>query len=214
MTQGRQVGDEGADAVVRAVRSRDANGTRQRLLQAARVRFARDGYAGTTVRDIASDAGVNVALIHRYFTSKEGLFEACLRRVVDELDGPEIDLDLLVETTVRQLLDVADEEHSLHLLLLLRSSGDERADAIRRSTLRVFAENIATAAGARPADGGDEALLLRGQVALASVLGILLLHTSIGLEPLSSATVEDLRSPVRDLLSALLPAHPASVPTA
>ena len=39
-----------------AVRSRDAAGTRQLLLQAARIRFARDGYSATTVRDIANDA--------------------------------------------------------------------------------------------------------------------------------------------------------------
>ena len=66
-------------------RRRDAASTRQLLLDAARRRFARDGYAATTVRDIADDAGVNVALISRYFDSKEGLFEACLAAAVDEL---------------------------------------------------------------------------------------------------------------------------------
>src|SRR5262249_4490858 len=51
-------------------RRRDAATTRQLLLDAARQRFAIDGYAATSVRDIAHDAGVNVALINRYFTSK------------------------------------------------------------------------------------------------------------------------------------------------
>src|SRR3954467_2700576 len=64
---------------------RDAGRTRQLLLDAARRRFAEDGYAATTVRDIAEDAGVNVALTSRYFTSKEGLFEACLSTAGEEL---------------------------------------------------------------------------------------------------------------------------------
>jgi AcrR family transcriptional regulator len=55
-----------------AARSRLA--TRSRLLEAARVRFQEHGFDGTTVRDIAADAGVDPALINRYFGSKEGLF--------------------------------------------------------------------------------------------------------------------------------------------
>ncbi|GAA3163585.1 TetR family transcriptional regulator [Nonomuraea salmonea] len=67
------------------VRRRDAARTRQRLLDAALKRFAHDGYAATTVRDITDDAGVNVALVNRYFQSKEGLFEACLEAASEEL---------------------------------------------------------------------------------------------------------------------------------
>src|SRR5437868_7385898 len=55
-------------------RSRNAAETRAALLAAARIRFARDGYEATNLRDIAADVGVNVALISRYFGSKEGLF--------------------------------------------------------------------------------------------------------------------------------------------
>src|SRR5687768_16792368 len=77
-TRGRLLAEtQGAETPVARPR-RDAARTRRRLLEAARRRFARDGYATSTVRDIADDAGVNVALISRYFTSKEGLFEACL----------------------------------------------------------------------------------------------------------------------------------------
>jgi AcrR family transcriptional regulator len=53
-------------------RSRSA--TRTNLLNAARARFQEHGFDGTTVRDIAADAGVDAALIKRYFGSKEGLF--------------------------------------------------------------------------------------------------------------------------------------------
>ena len=59
-------------------RRRDAAATRQELLQAARSRFIRLGYDRTTLRDVAADVGVNLALIKRYFDSKEGLFKAAV----------------------------------------------------------------------------------------------------------------------------------------
>lgn len=185
-------------------RSRDATDTRRRLLEAARRRFAHAGYTGTTVRDIAADAGVNVALINRYFTSKEGLFETCLRQAVEDLDQPGVDersVEQTAERIVHQLVDLPGDG-SLQLLLLLRSSGDERADRIRRSTLMTFAEGLAGAAGANPAASG--ASLLRAQVALSTVLGVALLRSSAAIEPLTSATVEDLRGPMTDIISALL----------
>ncbi|MET0693390.1 MAG: TetR family transcriptional regulator [Propionibacteriaceae bacterium] len=188
-------------------RARDADETRRQLLHAARRRFARHGYTGTTVRQIAGDAGVNVALINRYFTSKEGLFEACLRRVVENLDRPpaaDVTVDGIVDSVLSQLAELPSGEHPLELLLLLRSSGDARADEIRRNTLRSFAEGMAMAAGWRPDHPDRDALLLRAQIALSTVLGISLLRSSTGLEPLGSATAEDLRGPLGDTLSALL----------
>lgn len=59
-------------------RRRDAAATREALLQAAHSRFTRLGYDRTTLRDVAADVGVNLALIKRYFDSKEGLFKAAL----------------------------------------------------------------------------------------------------------------------------------------
>ena len=57
-------------------RPRNATETRRRILEAAKVRFSRAGYDQIGVRDIAADAGVDPALVARYFQSKEGLFEA------------------------------------------------------------------------------------------------------------------------------------------
>lgn len=190
-----------------AVRSRDASNTRQLLLQAARRRFARDGYAATTVRDIATEAGVNVALINRYFISKEGLFEACLAHAAEYLGGPDDDgltLEQVLHTMVSQVADVPTGEHPLQLLLLLRTSGDERADAIRRNTLQSFAERMAVAAGWTPENGGREDLLLRAQIVLSTGLGIVLLRSSAGIEPLTSATEAQLERPLGELLTVLL----------
>ena len=187
-------------------RRRDAAATRQLLLDAAQVRFARDGYSATTVRDIADDAGVNVALISRYFSSKEGLFEACLTGAVDELGrtiSPDTALDQVPHTIARHLTGpFSGGKYPNRLLLMLRTSGDERADAIRLGILRSFSERLAAAAG----DADDEQLLLRAQIALAASFGIAILRASTALEPLASAGEQDLTGPLRSLIEALLPA--------
>jgi AcrR family transcriptional regulator len=188
-------------------RSRDASNTRNLLLQAARRRFARDGYPATTVRDIATDAGVNVALINRYFISKEGLFEACLARVAADLGRPEggdATLDQILNTMISQVADSPSGEQPLQLLLLLRSSGDERADRIRTNTLQSFAERIASAAGQQAGDPRTKDIVLRAQIALSIGLGIVLLRSSAKMEPLASATRGELGGPLSEVLSTLL----------
>ena len=62
-----------------APRKRDADATRAAILQAAKDHFARSGYDGAFLRDIAADAGVDAALINRYFGGKDGLFQAALK---------------------------------------------------------------------------------------------------------------------------------------
>ena len=61
-----------------APRRRDANATRAAILEAAMTRFAQLGY-GANLRDIAAEAGVDVALIKRYFGGKEALFTEALK---------------------------------------------------------------------------------------------------------------------------------------
>ncbi|MFT3906178.1 MAG: TetR family transcriptional regulator [Steroidobacteraceae bacterium] len=53
--------------------------TRARILAAAKVRFSRDNYDNVGVRDIASDVGVDAALVNRYFGTKARLFEEVLK---------------------------------------------------------------------------------------------------------------------------------------
>jgi AcrR family transcriptional regulator len=75
--------------------------TRAAILDAARVAFRRDAYAGTTLRGIAREADVDVALIRHYFGSKAGLFIAATDWPFDPqemlrqaLDGPREELGL------------------------------------------------------------------------------------------------------------------------
>lgn len=59
---------------------RSAERTKDRLEAAAKRAFARHGYHGATVQQIAKDAGVNVSLINHHFGGKEALYRACLSR--------------------------------------------------------------------------------------------------------------------------------------
>ena len=65
---GRAAGRRGGDS-----------GTREAILDAARHRFADRGYDGATIRSIAADAGVDPALVHHFFGTKERLFVAAMR---------------------------------------------------------------------------------------------------------------------------------------
>jgi AcrR family transcriptional regulator len=184
-------------------RRRDAAGTQQLLLDAAQRRFAYHGYAATTVRDIADEAGVNVALINRYFTSKEGLFEACLTGAVSEIGrtvSAGVALDQVPQAIARQLAGAGAGRHPSQLLMLLRTSGDERADEIRLGVLRLFSERLAGATGRPP----DDQLLLRAQIALCAALGMALLRSTAALEPLASAGEQELVPPITDLINGLL----------
>lgn len=214
------------EAPVRA--GRDAAVTRNALVRAARRRFATDGYRATTVRHIAADAGVNVALINRYFTSKEGLFEACMRRTSDELDtevdaepgtgvdaepgtgdepdapAPASGLDALVERLVAHVVDAPDSDDPLQLLLLMRSSGDENADRIRRATLEHFTRRLAASAGWRRDDAPTAHILLRAQIAIATMVGVVMLRTSAATDPIAATAPEILATPLAQVFRVLL----------
>jgi AcrR family transcriptional regulator len=60
-------------------RRRDAQATSAAILEAAKAQFARLGYDRAALRDIAAEAGVDVALIKRYFGGKEALFTEALK---------------------------------------------------------------------------------------------------------------------------------------
>src|SRR5450759_2075747 len=199
-------------------RPRDARATRALLLAAALRRFTVDGYDATTVRQIAEDAGVNVALISRYFGSKEGLFEACLELAGEELQTAGGDVTEVSRDAAARGADHGDDPwlpmaaaisrratarsgEPQALLLLLRSSGDPTAEQLRLAMLGGFAEKLAAAAGWSP-DSDDDYSLLRAQILLATAVGIAMLCAPDGLQPLASVTHEQIVGPVCDVVRA------------
>ena len=67
-----------------AAEERDGD-TEQRILQAARSVFVRRGTSGARMQEIAAEAGVNQALLHYYFRSKQRLAEAVFREAASRL---------------------------------------------------------------------------------------------------------------------------------
>jgi len=72
--------------------------TRDKILESAIRLFAEKGFSGTTTREIAGKAGVNEALIFRYFSTKRDLYSAIIERKISEEPGFEYPLEAFKET--------------------------------------------------------------------------------------------------------------------
>ena len=66
--------------------------TEDKILQAANIVFLLYGYHGATLQQIATEADVNKAAIHYYFRSKEMLYFKVVKKVLDLIQGEEIQL--------------------------------------------------------------------------------------------------------------------------
>jgi TetR/AcrR family transcriptional regulator len=117
-------------------RERNAAATKQRLLDAAEGEFAARGFAGARLREIAVAAGVQPALIHHYFTDKQGLYRAVLDRALLptsteswSLLESRHDLDGLLTGFIEMLLRFYAEHQNLLAIL--------RHEALRGSTVFV-----------------------------------------------------------------------------
>lgn len=69
-----------------AAKNKDAS-TEEKIKEAARIVFMQKGYSATRTRDIAEEAGINLALLNYYFRSKEKLFELVMAEKVAKLFG-------------------------------------------------------------------------------------------------------------------------------
>jgi AcrR family transcriptional regulator len=94
-------GMAGTPASTRMTREQSRANTRERLLAAARSVFARSGYHGASVEEVASEAGFSTGALYSNFEGKEDLFLALMEREIDE-HAQEI------ETAVRERTSIAD----------------------------------------------------------------------------------------------------------
>ena len=112
--------------------------TRAEVLAAARASFAEKGFRGTTIRAVAAAAGVDPALVHHYFGTKDDLFVAALQISVDprEVLAPVVAAgpDGAGERLLRTFLSVWDDpELQPGLVALARCCRPSRAAAILRA---------------------------------------------------------------------------------
>ena len=70
----------------RRTRAEKSLATRERILDVAEGEFSRHGFDGVTLRTVAREAGVDTALLHYYFDTKKGLFDAVFLRRAEVLN--------------------------------------------------------------------------------------------------------------------------------
>jgi AcrR family transcriptional regulator len=148
-------------------RPRNAAATRQAILEAAKNRFATEGYDGASLRDIAADAGVDAALVSRYFGSKDELFVEVLNLTHDPSEIFEGGLENFGERIARMMLEDPKDAGDLDwLLLMLRSASSPRAaEAIRHSSRVNFHDPFAAFLGGPDAH-------VRARLAGAIMMGV------------------------------------------
>ena len=160
---------------------------REAILDAARRRFAAQGFEGATMRAIAGDAGVDPALVSYYFGSKSALFVESLRLPVNP--GDAIDA-LLAEGTedlgarlVTRFLQVWDNP----------VTGDPIVSVLRSATsqpalMREFLEQQILPRFTGSMEGPDAEL--RATAIATQMMGLALARYVLRLEPLASAPPE------------------------
>jgi AcrR family transcriptional regulator len=170
-----------------------AGGTREKIVAAARTHFSEAGYEGATIRGIAAGAAVDPALVLHYFGSKEGVFKAAVDFPVDPAEFlPRLlasGLDGLGERLVRFFLQTWDSPNGSPLLGLLRSVV---SNEIAASLLRDFVthEVLGPLAAALKLDHPQ----LRASLAASQLIGIAMLRYVVKLEPLASASHDEVAS--------------------
>jgi len=179
-------------------RPRNAVATRDAILASAIEHFARAGYDGVGVREIANGAGVTAMLVNRYFGSKEQLFA----EAVETSFAPPVyiaeDSASLAEDTAAALAQhtKTETEAIIPFLTMLRSVSNPDAvvivrDAIERHVGRRLASQM-------PEPGKQ----LRTDVLLAVISGVLLMRRVIGTRALNAKK----SGPLEDLLEAVFTA--------
>ena len=177
--------------MARAGRRPGPTTTPEQILDAARALFAERGYQGTTMRAVAERAGVNAALVHHYFKAKEGLFIAALRMPLNPAEvvatllaaGPREEFaQRFVRFFVRAWRDPVTGQR---LQAVVRSAVGTKqgAASIRELAEDVLLDRVSAALGVSK---------LRVATAITHLIGLMLGSTIIGIEPLASASEDEL----------------------
>lgn len=197
-------------------RQRDARRTRQRLIEVAGRHFAEHGYDGTSVRAVATEAGVAANLITRYFGGKAGLFAAAT--TIDlpapaAFPGPPQALGDRIARGVVQRWESADAADPL--LMMIRSAGTSpsAADALAKffaaKASGPLAEHLTATLGCTARDAADRAAAVG-----ALILGVVTSRYIMRNGPLAHADPASLTTWLGDRLQRLLddPPSPPLVP--
>lgn len=195
----------------RAGRWRTGQQSRQRIIDAARNRFMRDGYERATVRAIATDAGVDLAMVYYFFGNKEGLFTEAA------LTGPEHPLHQLAE-----LLDEGTAQVGQRLVRRFIEHWDAgmvyeplvavwRGAAIQPQARNMLHDSLAGPVAERvAAQFGVSDTELRVELIASHLVGLAFARYQSRIEPLASAEIEDVVASVGPTIERYL-ANPSPI---
>jgi AcrR family transcriptional regulator len=166
------------------------------LLDAARTLFAQRGYDRTTLRQVAEQAGVDAALVARYFGGKEGLYLAVFSS--ERLPEPSGDARDLAERLLRRW-DEAGPGPMVQALL--RPELDE---SIRRQMLELNEERMVGPVVAELEAAGIPQARLRAELLMASLTGVGVIRAAGSLSTLSAVSRDELLELLRIQIDALV----------
>ncbi|MER6527843.1 TetR family transcriptional regulator [Streptomyces sp. NPDC001508] len=171
----------------------ESGDTRDRILTAAREEFSERGYEKTSVRGIAKAAGVDSALVHHYFGTKEQVFEAAIEvAFAPALNASNVvgagPLDGIGERLTRFFFGIWENPTSrAPLLAILRSAvNNETAAAVFRRL--IASQLLRRIAGQLELPDAE----LRAELAAAQLVGCAMLRYVIKMEPIASADLEQI----------------------
>ena len=179
-------------------RSRNATATRDAILRSAIAAFARHGYDGAGVREIAAGAGVTAMLVNRYFGSKEQLFAEASAATLEQpviLSSDTVDSPTPWDDIARKLVAITDPgtDALAGFQIMLRSASSDRAAAIGREQIETHHQQTMQRLIRH------DPVPQRAALALAIVAGVQLLRQTMAIDALAKAdpeTLERLLSPL------------------
>jgi AcrR family transcriptional regulator len=175
-------------------RRHDARASRQALLDAADALFDERGYDAATVRDIGERAGVDPALIARYFGSKEGLYLATLEqgRAPMPTDPTQV---------LERMLNRSEQRRSGPVPRAMVSP--TLTDAMREQIREIMRRRMVDPIAAELAERGVPDARLRVEILVAMAIGVSLTRASGTLPTLAEAPLADVLTVLRPLINAL-----------
>jgi AcrR family transcriptional regulator len=188
------------------IRRRNSSETRDAILLSARKAFARSGYDGAGVREIAEGAGVTAMLVNRYFGSKEGLFAEALAATMASpiiLAPQNMELSHPAGAFAKALVNITAKNATPldGFLILLRSASSARAAEIGREQIEKHYQKKMTSLVT------TEAAPQRAAIALSLVAGFQVMRQMVGLAPLNDSSDTELIGILTPLFEELLNGH-------
>lgn len=193
------------DEAPRMGRRSGANTTREEVLHAARARFAKEGYAATSIRAVAADAGVDPALVMQFYKSKDGLFAASLDlsdviqdRVSAAFDAPKEQLGEGLAYNFLTLWEEGPNTNSLMATLRGATSNEfaagQLSDFIQGRLLAVI--------GPKLGDGPDSAA--RAGIVISMLMGLILARSVVGVPLVANQSREEVARKVGPAIQTIL----------